>query len=95
MNNVSALLLWCTEMDDESAFWLLVVLVEQMLQEGTYDVNLAGAHVEMHTLAGLLAIKLPKLHTHLKTIECEPAVFATDWWVHCMARQHNARPCHP
>ncbi len=83
MNNVAAFLLWCTEMDDECTFWLLVVLVEKILYQDTYAAQLAGAHVEMRTLAGLIAIKLPKLHKHLKTIECETAVFATDWWVHC------------
>lgn len=31
--------------------------------------------------AGLMAIKLPKLHAHLDSIQCEPAVFSTDWWV--------------
>lgn len=52
MNFVAGFLLQCPGMDEESAFWLLVVLVEQILFMDTYDSNLSGCHVEMRTLAG-------------------------------------------
>lgn len=67
--------------DEESTFYLLATLVDHILYPQTYSPHLAGCHVEMRTLASLAARKLPRLHRHLGDLECDVAVFATDWWV--------------
>lgn len=45
----------------QAAFWLLVALVDRILLPNTYNEQLEGCLVEMHTLSVLLAKKRPSL----------------------------------
>ena len=65
--------------DEECAFWLLVVLIEQILYPKTYSETLEGCQVEMGALWILIKTKLPVLWRHLRDIGAEVQHFSTDW----------------
>eukprot|EP00879_Flechtneria_rotunda_P009240 GHRR01009673.1.p1 GENE.GHRR01009673.1~~GHRR01009673.1.p1 ORF type:complete len:381 (+),score=148.12 GHRR01009673.1:829-1971(+) len=81
MNFLVGLLLLVVKQDCFRTFWLLVVLLEQVLYPGTYAPNLDGCHVEMGCLGHLLKQKQPKLAAHLESVGCEPSLFCTDWYL--------------
>jgi hypothetical protein len=81
MNYVAALLLLSAEQDEERAFWLLMAILEGLLYPGTYANNLEGCHVEMKSLAKLLAKKDPALAGHMETLGCDVNLVATDWFL--------------
>ena len=65
--------------DEECAFWLLVVLIEQILYPKTFSETLEGCQVEMGALWILIKAKLPVLWRHLWDIGAEAQHFSTDW----------------
>ncbi|WIA37952.1 hypothetical protein OEZ86_001329 [Tetradesmus obliquus] len=81
MNFLAGLLLLAMDKDCVKTFWLLVVLLEQVLYPGTYARNLDGCHVEMGCLSQLLQQKQPKLAAHLQELGCEASLLATDWYL--------------
>lgn len=64
MNFVAAMLLLVMK-KEEDAFWMLAVLVENVLFDDCYSENLYGCHVEQRVFKDLLRKKLPRsaLHT--------------------------------
>ena len=50
MNNLVGLLLVALNRNEESAFWLLAALVEDILHPGTYALNLEGCQVCLNLL---------------------------------------------
>mmetsp|Transcript_46329 Transcript_46329/g.117311 ORF Transcript_46329/g.117311 Transcript_46329/m.117311 type:complete len:370 (-) Transcript_46329:421-1530(-) len=81
MNYVAALLLLSTGKDEEDTFWLLMAILEGLLYPGTYSNNLEGCHVEMKSLAELLAKKEPALAAHMDKLGCDVNLVATDWFL--------------
>lgn len=66
MNFLVALLLLALDKDQEKAFWVMVVLLDDILYANTFAPNLNGCHVEMRALGDLIAAKMPQLHAHLQ-----------------------------
>ncbi|MEW5309256.1 MAG: hypothetical protein WDW38_001154 [Sanguina aurantia] len=81
MNNIVAMLLVMLNRNEESAFWLLAALVEDILHPGTYARNLEGCQVEMRALDELITTKIPKLHAHFQAVELDISIIATDWYL--------------
>ena len=46
-----------------------------------YARDLAGAHVEMRSLAQLVQAKLPRLGAHMAALACDTSLLATDWFL--------------
>lgn len=65
--------------DEESAFWLLVALLEEKLYPGTHAGDLFGALVEFNALHGLVNWLLPRLGRHLAECQCNLAFMCTKW----------------
>jgi hypothetical protein len=84
MNYVVALLLVALGHDEEAAFWVLVSLIDDdrgILYQDMYAKDLSGCHVEMRSLKELVALKLPRLATHLEELHCDMSIVATDWFL--------------
>jgi len=63
MNFVAAMLLLVMK-KEEDAFWMLAVLVENVLFDDCYSENLYGCHVEQRVFKDLLRKKLPRSNLH-------------------------------
>ena len=59
LNYVAALLLLVMK-TEEDAFWMLAVLLENVLVRDCYTTNLSGCHVEQRVFKDLLAQKCPR-----------------------------------
>jgi len=59
LNYVAALLLLVMK-TEEDAFWMLAVLLENVLVNDCYTNNLSGCHVEQRVFKDLLAKKCPR-----------------------------------
>lgn len=59
LNYVAALLLLVMK-TEEDAFWMLAVLLENVLVSDCYTTNLSGCHVEQRVFKDLLAKKCPR-----------------------------------
>lgn len=83
MNYVVGLLLLALDKNEESAFWVLAALIDEdgILYKDMYSGTLLGTHVEMRTLEGLVAQKMPDLHHHLQQLHCDMSIIATDWFL--------------
>ena len=61
LNYVAALLLLVMK-TEEDAFWMLAVLLEDVLVNDCYTNNLSGCHVEQRVFKDLLAKKCPRYY---------------------------------
>lgn len=59
LNYVAALLLLVMK-TEEDAFWMLAVLLENVLVRDCYTTNLSGCHVEQRVFKDLLSQKCPR-----------------------------------
>ena len=59
LNYVAALLLLVMK-TEEDAFWMLAVLLENVLVNDCYSSNLSGCHVEQRVFKDLLKKKCPR-----------------------------------
>lgn len=59
LNYVAALLLLVME-NEEDAFWMLAVLLENVLADDCYTYNLSGCHNEQAVFKDLFVKKCPK-----------------------------------
>lgn len=59
LNYVAALLLLVMK-TEEDAFWMLAVLLENVLVNDCYTTNLSGCHVEQRVFKDLLSKKCPR-----------------------------------
>eukprot|EP00242_Pyramimonas_sp_CCMP2087_P015680 CAMPEP_0198203992 /NCGR_PEP_ID=MMETSP1445-20131203/7337_1 /TAXON_ID=36898 /ORGANISM="Pyramimonas sp., Strain CCMP2087" /LENGTH=521 /DNA_ID=CAMNT_0043875625 /DNA_START=375 /DNA_END=1937 /DNA_ORIENTATION=+ len=78
LNYIAALLILVVN-DEEKAFWVLVVLIEDILYRNTYSQDLMGCLVEQRVLKHLLDKKMPKLSRHLDELQCDISLIATEW----------------
>ncbi|GAB2233753.1 hypothetical protein Droror1_Dr00002982 [Drosera rotundifolia] len=80
LNYVAALLLLVMK-TEEDAFWMLAVLLENVLVNDCYTYNLTGCHVEQRVFKDLLAKKLPRVAAHLEDLEFDVSLVATEWFL--------------
>ncbi|XP_024967246.1 TBC1 domain family member 2B-like isoform X1 [Cynara cardunculus var. scolymus] len=80
LNYVAALLLLVMKTEEE-AFWMLAVLLENVLVNDCYTNNLSGCHVEQRVFKGLLAKECPRVSAHLEALEFDVSLVATEWFL--------------
>ncbi|XP_028756763.1 TBC1 domain family member 2A-like isoform X2 [Neltuma alba] len=80
LNYVAALLLLVMK-TEEDAFWMLAVLLENVLVNDCYTNNLSGCHVEQRVFKDLLAKKCPRITAHLEALEFDVSLVATEWFL--------------
>ncbi|KAJ6723806.1 RAB-GTPASE-TBC DOMAIN-CONTAINING PROTEIN-RELATED [Salix koriyanagi] len=80
LNYVAALLLLVMK-TEEDAFWMLSVLLENVLVSDCYTNNLSGCHVEQRVFQDLLVKKCPRIATHLEELEFDVSLVATEWFL--------------
>ncbi|MCD7470460.1 hypothetical protein HAX54_010362 [Datura stramonium] len=80
LNYVAALLLLVMK-TEEDAFWMLSVLLENVLVSDCYTNNLSGCHVEQRVFKDLLTKKCPRLAAHLDSLEFDVSLVCTEWFL--------------
>ncbi|WMV38936.1 hypothetical protein MTR67_032321 [Solanum verrucosum] len=80
LNYVAALLLLVLK-TEEDAFWMLAVLLENVLVNDCYTNNLSGCHVEQRVFKDLLTKKCPRLAAHLDSLEFDVSLVCTEWFL--------------
>ncbi|KAL4324355.1 hypothetical protein GQ457_11G004230 [Hibiscus cannabinus] len=80
LNYVAALLLLVMK-TEEDAFWMLAVLLENVLVNDCYTNNLSGCHVEQRVFKDLLVKKCPRIAAHLEALEFDVSLVATEWFL--------------
>ncbi|KAG0573664.1 hypothetical protein KC19_VG198400 [Ceratodon purpureus] len=85
LNFVAAMLLLIMK-KEEDAFWMLAVLVENVLFDDCYSENLYGCHVEQRVFKDLLRKKLPRLAARLEEIEFDVSLVTTEWFLCLFAK---------
>jgi hypothetical protein len=66
---------------EEDAFWMLAVLLENVLVRDCYTTNLSGCHVEQRVFKDLLAQKCSRIATHLEDMGFDVSLVATEWFL--------------
>ncbi|MBA0703963.1 hypothetical protein Golax_016254, partial [Gossypium laxum] len=85
LNYVAALLLLVMK-TEEDAFWMLAVLLENVLVNDCYTNNLSGCHVEQRVFKDLLSKKCPRIAAHLEALEFDVSLVATEWFLCLFAK---------
>ncbi|XP_078444035.1 ypt/Rab-GAP domain of gyp1p superfamily protein isoform X2 [Wolffia australiana] len=80
LNYVAALLLLVMK-TEEDAFWMMAVLLENVLVNDCYTDNLSGCHVEQRVFKDLLAKKCPRISTHLDGLNFDVSLVTTEWFL--------------
>ncbi|XP_022140274.1 growth hormone-regulated TBC protein 1 [Momordica charantia] len=80
LNYVAALLLLVMK-TEEDAFWMLAVLLENVLVSDCYTTNLSGCHVEQRVFKDLLSKKCPRIAAHLEALDFDVSLVATEWFL--------------
>ncbi|KAG6658901.1 hypothetical protein I3843_04G182500 [Carya illinoinensis] len=80
LNYVAALLLLVMK-TEEDAFWMLAVLLENVLVHDCYTNNLSGCHVEQRVFKDLLAKMCPRIAAHLEALDFDVSLVATEWFL--------------
>ncbi|XP_010547231.1 PREDICTED: growth hormone-regulated TBC protein 1-A-like [Tarenaya hassleriana] len=80
LNYVAALLLLVMK-TEEDAFWMLAVLLENVLVSNCYTNNLSGCHVEQRVFKDLLTKKCPRIASHLEDMGFDVSLVATEWFL--------------
>ncbi|KAH7307647.1 hypothetical protein KP509_22G070600 [Ceratopteris richardii] len=80
MNYVAGLLLLVMK-NEEAAFWMLAVLLENILVKDCYNDDLTGCHVEQRVFKDLLKKHCPRLVMHLENIGFDISLVITEWFL--------------
>ncbi|KAL7128519.1 hypothetical protein ABFS83_13G001200 [Erythranthe nasuta] len=80
LNYVAALLLLVMK-TEEDAFWMLAVLLENVLVNDCYTSNLSGCHVEQRVFKDLLTKKCPRIAAHLEAMDFDVSLVCTEWFL--------------
>ncbi|CAK9108581.1 Mycosubtilin synthase subunit A [Includes: Glutamate-1-semialdehyde aminotransferase (GSA-AT) [Durusdinium trenchii] len=79
MNFIAAALLrYC---DEESAFWILCSLIEDILPDGYYTRSMIGIRVDMLVLNSLVMKYLPHLHNHFAEYDVDLSPVSMNWFL--------------
>ena len=88
MNYVAALLVVILDYDERAAFWVMCCLIGgedgetgSILYKGVYSRDLSGCHVEMRSLNHVVNSKLPRLTKHMKRLDVDISMIATEWFL--------------
>ncbi|XP_008212411.1 growth hormone-regulated TBC protein 1-A [Nasonia vitripennis] len=79
LNYIAGLLLLVTK-SEETAFWLLKVLIEEILPE-YYVPTMKGLITDIDVLAELVKIKMPDVYQHVTDMGLPWAVITTKWFI--------------
>ncbi|XP_016498517.2 uncharacterized protein LOC107817234 [Nicotiana tabacum] len=85
LNYVAALLLLVMK-TEEDAFWMIAVLLENVLVSDCYTKNLSGCHVEQRVFKDLLTKKCPRIAAHLDALEFDVSLVCTEWFLCLFAK---------
>lgn len=77
-NFLAATLLLVTD-DEDATFWLMVMLLENILPNDYYGEGLLGAKIDQEVVAGLVASELPHLAQHLDEIRFDVRALVPSW----------------
>ncbi|KAK6117818.1 hypothetical protein DH2020_048445 [Rehmannia glutinosa] len=80
LNYVAALLLLVMK-TEEDAFWMLAVLLENVLFNDCYTNNLSGCHVDQRVFRDILTKKCPRIAAHLEALEFDVSLVCTEWFI--------------
>ncbi|KAL6538044.1 hypothetical protein OROGR_012032 [Orobanche gracilis] len=80
LNYVAAMLLLVMKTEEE-AFWMLAVLLENVLFNDCYTSNLSGCHVDQRVFRDLLTKKCSRVAAHLETLEFDVSLVCTEWFI--------------
>ncbi|XP_047334697.1 growth hormone-regulated TBC protein 1-like [Impatiens glandulifera] len=80
LNYIAAFLLLVMK-TEEDAFWMLAVLLEDVLVNDCYTNNLSGCHVEQRVFKDLLVKNCPRIANHLEALEFDVSLVATEWFL--------------
>ncbi|XP_046616762.1 growth hormone-regulated TBC protein 1-A-like isoform X1 [Neodiprion virginianus] len=79
LNYIAGLLLLVTK-SEETAFWLLKILIEKILPE-YYTPTMDGLLTDIDVLSELVRIKMPDVHQHVTNLGLPWAVITTKWFI--------------
>ncbi|XP_058802813.1 growth hormone-regulated TBC protein 1-A [Phymastichus coffea] len=79
LNYIAGLLLIVTK-SEETAFWLLKILIDKILPE-YYTPTMKGLLTDIDVLAELVRIKVPDVHQHVTNMGLPWAVITTKWFI--------------
>lgn len=65
----------------EDAFWVLATMIENILPQNYYDQHLLTSRADQSVLREYVADLLPKLSTHLETLEIELEALTFQWFL--------------
>ncbi|XP_051115435.1 uncharacterized protein LOC127240678 [Andrographis paniculata] len=80
LNYVAALLLLVMK-TEEDAFWMLAVLLENVLVNDCYTSDLSGCHIDQRVFKDLLAKKSPRVAAHLEALKFDVSLVCTEWFL--------------
>ncbi|KXJ20376.1 growth hormone-regulated TBC protein 1-A [Exaiptasia diaphana] len=79
LNYITGLLILIVK-DEESAFWLLDVLLSKRIPD-YYAKDMLGLQVEQEVLSELVKLKMPELHAHIESAGLSYSIFSTKWFI--------------
>ncbi len=85
MNFICAFLLLF--MDEESAFWLLATIVEDMLPD-YFTRYMIGSKADVQVFKDIAREKLPRLLVHFQRIDYDFTFLLTQWFLCLFLNQH-------
>ncbi|XP_075706125.1 TBC1 domain family member 2A [Rhinoderma darwinii] len=80
LNRLAALALLVLE-DEESAFYCLVDIVENIMPAGYYGNNLSGSQVDQRVFKDFLSEKLPRLTAHFEQYKIDLSLITFNWFL--------------
>lgn len=67
--------------NEEEAFWMLVIILEEILPANFYSPDLVGVRVEGKILDIVLKDKIPKVYQSITKLQIDSSVFASGWYL--------------
>ena len=79
LNRLGAIIL--LYLDEETAFWGVVAMIEYLMPMDYFSRTLIGAQVDQRVLRELLELKCPRLSTHLQSINLDLSLISFNWFL--------------
>ena len=68
-------------LDEETAFWGLVAMVEYLMPQDYFSKTLIGAQIDQRVLKELLELKYPRLNAHLQSLNLDLSLISFNWFL--------------
>jgi hypothetical protein len=81
MNFIAAMLLTALDMAEEETFWMLTVIVEELLPAEYYTRSMLASQIDQRVLQSLVAVHLPKINQHLVAHRLQIPLVSTQWFL--------------